>query len=36
VIDRDDFQRLLSLYYQKRGWDEDGMPPAGIEKKFED
>jgi len=35
VIDRDDFQRLLSLYYRKRGWDEDGMPPAGIEKKFE-
>jgi aldehyde:ferredoxin oxidoreductase len=36
VIDRDDFQKLLSLYYQKRGWDEDGMPPAGIEKNFED
>lgn len=36
VIDREDFQKLLSLYYQKRGWDEDGMPPAGIEKKFED
>jgi len=36
VIDRDDFQKLLSLYYQKRGWDQDGIPPAGIEKKFED
>ncbi len=36
VIDREDFQKLLSLYYQKRGWDEDGMPPAGVEKKFED
>ena len=36
VIDREDFQKLLSLYYRKRGWDEDGMPPAGIEKKFED
>jgi len=36
VIDRDDFQKLLSLYYQKRGWDEDGIPPAGLEKKFED
>jgi aldehyde:ferredoxin oxidoreductase len=36
VIDRKDFQKLLSLYYQKRGWDEDGMPPAGLEKKFED
>jgi len=36
VIDRDDFQRLLSLYYRKRGWDEDGKPSAGIEKNFED
>jgi aldehyde:ferredoxin oxidoreductase len=36
VIDRDDFQRLLSLYYEKRGWDQDGKPPAGIEKKFDD
>jgi len=36
VIDREDFQKLLSLYYQKRGWDEDGIPLAGIEKKFED
>ena len=36
VIDREDFQRLLSLYYRKRGWDEDGIPPAGVERKFED
>ncbi|MEE9400550.1 MAG: aldehyde ferredoxin oxidoreductase family protein [Dehalococcoidia bacterium] len=36
VIDREDFQKLLSLYYQKRGWDEDGIPPAGVESKFED
>jgi len=36
VIDQKDFQKLLSLYYQKRGWDEDGMPPAGVERKFED
>ena len=36
VIDREDFQKLLSLYYQKRGWDEDGIPPAGVERKFED
>ena len=36
VIDREDFQRLLSLYYQKRGWDKDGIPPAGVERKFED
>ena len=36
VIDREDFQKLLSLYYQKRGWDKDGIPPAGVESKFED
>jgi aldehyde:ferredoxin oxidoreductase len=36
VIDREDFQKLLSLYYRKRGWDEDGKPPAAVEKKFED
>jgi len=36
VIGREDFQRLLSLYYQKRGWDENGIPPAEVEKKFSD
>ena len=36
VIDREDFQRLLSLYYKKRGWDQDGKPLAGVEKRFED
>lgn len=36
VIDRDDFGRLLSLYYRKRGWSEDGLPPADVEAKFSD
>jgi Aldehyde:ferredoxin oxidoreductase len=36
VIDQKDFQRLLSLYYRKRGWDDDGIPPAGLEGKFAD
>jgi len=36
VIDREDFQKLLSLYYQKRGWDENGIPPDEVEKKFSD
>jgi len=36
VIGREDFQNLLSLYYQKRGWDENGIPPAEVEKKFSD
>jgi aldehyde:ferredoxin oxidoreductase len=36
VINREDFQNLLSLYYHKRGWDEDGIPPAELETKFAD
>ena len=36
VINREDFQKLLSLYYQKRGWDEDGIPPVGVEEKLVD
>ena len=36
VVDKESFQNLLSLYYRERGWDEDGLPPADIEKKFED
>jgi len=36
VIDQEYFQRLLSMYYKKRGWDENGIPPAGVESKFED
>jgi aldehyde:ferredoxin oxidoreductase len=36
VIGREDFQKLLSLYYQKRGWDENGIPPANVEKKVSD
>ena len=36
VIDREYFQKLLSLYYQKRGWNEDGIPQAGVENNLED
>jgi aldehyde:ferredoxin oxidoreductase len=36
VIDRDEYQRLLSLYYDRRGWSEDGVPPADAESKFDD
>ena len=35
VIDQTDFNRILSLYYERRGWDERGIPPASIEKKFD-
>lgn len=34
VINQKDFEKLLSLYYEKRGWDEDGKPPASLENKF--
>jgi aldehyde:ferredoxin oxidoreductase len=36
VIDQEDFQKLLSLYCRKRGWDENGVPPAEVAKKFSD
>jgi aldehyde:ferredoxin oxidoreductase len=31
VIAREQFERLLDLYYQKRGWDAAGRPPADAE-----
>jgi aldehyde:ferredoxin oxidoreductase len=34
TIDPAMFERLLNLYYQKRGWDERGMPPAEVEAAF--
>jgi len=36
VIDPEYFQKLLSLYYQRRGWDQNGIPAAGTERKFQD
>jgi aldehyde:ferredoxin oxidoreductase len=36
VVDQESFQRLLSLYYRARGWDEEGLPPEEVEKLFED
>ncbi len=35
-IDIKEFEEALSLYYRKRGWNDDGIPPAGAEKKFSD
>jgi aldehyde:ferredoxin oxidoreductase len=34
VIDRAAFEKLLDLYYQKRGWDSNGIPPADVEAAF--
>jgi len=36
VIDREYFQKLLSLYYLQRGWDENGIPQARVENNFGD
>lgn len=34
VVDEADFQKMLSLYYQRRGWDDNGVPPVELEKAF--
>jgi aldehyde:ferredoxin oxidoreductase len=34
VIDKKDFERLLDLYYRKRGWDAKGIPASGLEKSY--
>jgi aldehyde:ferredoxin oxidoreductase len=36
VLDREQYDRLLDLYYQKRGWSEDGVPPANRARSFKD
>jgi aldehyde:ferredoxin oxidoreductase len=36
TIDKTEFERLLEIYYQKRGWDGAGMPPGDKEKFFTD
>jgi len=35
VVDKEHFQTLLSKYYRRRGWNEDGTPRPEIEKKFD-
>jgi aldehyde:ferredoxin oxidoreductase len=36
VIDRGYFQNLLSQYYEKRGWDKNGIPQNTAENNFKD
>jgi aldehyde:ferredoxin oxidoreductase len=36
VVDKERFQELLTLYYRKRGWNDEGIPPPDTEKRFED
>ena len=34
AIDQEQFNRLLDLYYQKRGWDKNGLPKKELEASF--
>ncbi len=34
VIDKEDFEHLLEIYYKRRGWDKNGMPPRDKEEVF--
>ena len=35
VLDREDYENLLDIYYQQRGWDENGQPDLNqVAKKF--
>ena len=34
TLDEHEFEKMLSLYYEKRGWDKDGVPPVEIETTF--
>jgi len=34
AIDQEQFDRLLDIYYEKRGWDENGLPAKELEAAF--
>jgi aldehyde:ferredoxin oxidoreductase len=36
VADRDEYERMLQLYYEKRGWDENGVPKESVRAQFSD
>jgi len=36
AVGREDFDRARALYYRRRGWDENGVPTAETECKFND
>jgi len=37
VLDREEYENILALYYQRRGWDENGQPDMkAIAKRFND
>lgn len=36
VVDRAAYEKLLRMYYEKRGWDANGVPPEALKKHFDD
>ena len=34
TLDAREFEQMLSLYYEKRGWDKNGAPPVAVEATF--
>ena len=34
AIDQKQFNRLLDIYYEKRGWDQNGLPAKELEAAF--
>jgi aldehyde:ferredoxin oxidoreductase len=30
IVDREEYDRILKLYYEKRGWDSDGKPSLSL------
>ncbi len=36
AVDRETYDKILQIYYKKRGWDENGFPPKSTGKAFDD
>ena len=30
VVSRDEYEKILDIYYEKRGWDSEGIPPPTL------
>jgi aldehyde:ferredoxin oxidoreductase len=36
AVDRAEYDKLLQIYYKKRGWSADGVPPESVKEAFSD
>ena len=34
VLSREEYEKILDIYYEKRGWDKEGIPSPEIQKKI--